>query len=64
MASILTFSPRKSTKSKAAAPDGRPATVIIFPGVRYERLGANSEAVKWSPVDWRVWQKPNPLPAT
>lgn len=63
MGSILAFSPRKSAKAKPAA-DGKPATVIIFPGVRYERLGSSSEAVKWSPVDWRVWQKPNPLPAT
>ena len=63
MASILAFSPRKSTRAKAAG-DGAPATVIIFPGVRYERLGTSSEAVKWSPVDWKIWQKPNPLPAT
>jgi hypothetical protein len=64
MGTILAFSPRKSPRAKAAA-DRVPATVIIFPGVRYERLGASGgEAAKWPAVDWRVWQKPNPLPAT
>jgi hypothetical protein len=61
MASILAFSPRKSA-GKASA-DKTPATVIIFPGVRYERIDAVIEEARWNEIDWRVWQRPRPLPA-
>jgi hypothetical protein len=63
MGSILAFRPRKSDKPRSPG-NNAPATVIIFPGVRYEQLGSLGEAMKWSPVDWRVWQRPNPVPVT
>ena len=62
MGSILDFRPRK-IKQTSRREASAAATVIIFPGVRYERYGTAPEPEKWSPVDWRVWQKPNQMPA-
>ncbi|MDN2568459.1 hypothetical protein N1F89_19715 [Aquibium sp. A9E412] len=37
MATILSFTPRRRPRPAASRPSGKPATVVIFPGVRYER---------------------------
>ena len=63
MGSILAFRPRKSARTSSSE-KGAPATVIIFPGVRYEQLGAVGDAMKWTPVDWRVRQRPTSVPVT
>jgi hypothetical protein len=63
MGSILAFRPRKSAKAGNSG-RGTQAMVIIFPGVRYEQLGAVGDAMKWTPVDWRAWQRPTPVPVS
>jgi hypothetical protein len=37
MGSILSFVPRKAATNHHKHPRGTPASIIIFPGVRYER---------------------------
>lgn len=37
MGSILSFVPRKAATGQSRQPAGSAASVIIFPGVRYER---------------------------
>ncbi len=41
MASILSFKPRIYDDRKPAKPPGEVASVIIFPGVRYEKIKPN-----------------------
>jgi hypothetical protein len=38
MGELVTFTPRAPAKTVAGRP-GLPATIVIFPGVRYERAG-------------------------
>lgn len=59
MGNILAFRPRKSSAAKAPKRSASPATVIIFPGVRYERVEGGK---KWSPITW-IGQ-PRPVPTT
>jgi hypothetical protein len=42
MASIHSFMPRPATGERRPRPVGQTATIIIFPGVRYERPGGPS----------------------
>jgi hypothetical protein len=42
MGSIVSFVQKKAGASRPGRVAGAPATVIIFPGVRYERQGAPS----------------------
>jgi hypothetical protein len=41
MAMVLPFVPRNSASGKRPATSGKLAPVIIFPGVRYERIKAD-----------------------
>ncbi len=58
MGTILAFRPRKSSGAKAPKHGASPATIIIFPGVRYERLSVEGSA-KWAPPS-RMLQQPLP----
>ncbi len=64
MGIILAFRPRKSAKTTSNSGRVTQAMVIIFPGVRYEQLGTAGDAMKWTPVDWRAWQRPRPVPVS
>lgn len=37
MGSVLVFSRKNVATGRKQAGDGKPATIVIFPGVRYER---------------------------
>ncbi len=63
MGNILAFRPRKAAGGKTRK-QGAPATVIIFPGVRYERAPDTASAQKWSPATWMAQFQPQPLPTT
>lgn len=39
MGELVTFTPRAPAKAAAGRRPGLPATIVIFPGVRYERAG-------------------------
>jgi hypothetical protein len=45
MANILEFKPPAGGKAERRKPD-RPAEIIIFPGVRYERMGGDQPKAK------------------
>jgi hypothetical protein len=60
MGNILAFRPRKPSSARAPKRNPSPATIIIFPGVRYERLTAEGSA-KWAPSSW-MGQLQQPLP--
>jgi hypothetical protein len=62
MASILAFTPREAARTPKAGDDNRPATVIIFPGVRYERTATTTspKTPKWLPPGWMAPFQPLP----
>jgi hypothetical protein len=60
MGNVLAFRPRKS--SGVRAPRRGSATIIIFPGVRYERQPSADINTKWSPVNWIGHLQPRPRP--
>jgi hypothetical protein len=62
MGNILAFRPRKQNGAAAPKKHKASATVIIFPGVRYERMAGES-AAKWSPVTW-IGHLQRPLPTS
>lgn len=63
MGSILAFRPRKAA-GKTPKQNASPATIIIFPGVRYERVPAADGNNKWSPVTWLGQFNSRPVPTT
>ena len=61
MGMLLSFSPTKSAKSRPKPSSGTTASIIIFPGIRYERqnaierigqIMAKSELPKPGPVQY------------
>ena len=64
MGNILAFRPRKSSGGRTPKKGTSSATVIIFPGVRYERRADTDGGAKWSPVTWIAQFQPQPLPTT
>jgi len=62
MGSILSFVPRKAASRPAGQPAQMPASIIIFPGVRYERRVAAeaTEVVKAIGSGGPDPQKPRP----
>lgn len=64
MGNILAFRPRKPSGGKTTKKGSSSATVIIFPGVRYERRADAEAGVKWSAVNWMAQFQPQPLPTT
>jgi hypothetical protein len=63
MGQILFFEPQRIARRRAATTDrGSPSTaaIIIFPGVRYERLGEVAPRAK---ADARVSDRPRPRPS-
>ena len=44
MGMLLSFVPRNPAQGQQRAPIGEPAPVIIFPGVRYERVNGDQRA--------------------
>lgn len=64
MGNILAFRPRKSSGGRTPKKGASSATVIIFPGVRYERRADADNGAKWSPVSWMAQFQPQPLPTT
>lgn len=44
MGSILSFRPIPSDERRETMPPGAPAAVVIFPGVRYERIAQDEDA--------------------
>jgi hypothetical protein len=64
MGNILAFRPRKPSGGKTTKQGSSPATVIIFPGVRYERTAELDAGAKWSPVNWIAQFQPQPLPTS
>ncbi|MEQ1950738.1 hypothetical protein [Mesorhizobium sp. CN2-181] len=63
MGNVLAFRPRKSSGGKTRE-KGASATVIIFPGVRYERAPEAASGQKWSPAAWIAQLQPQPLPTS
>lgn len=47
MADIITFRPLRKAAGSHKASGGTAATIIIFPGVRYERPALAEAGVKW-----------------
>ena len=62
MGNILAFRPRRPSGGQTPKKGGQSATVIIFPGVRYERRADAEGGAKWSPVTWIGQFQPQPLP--
>lgn len=47
MTNLLTFTPRRPQPSDEPRPEGATATIVFFPGVRYERVEARpADAVR------------------
>jgi hypothetical protein len=44
MGTILSFVPRKAAKARPEASYGATASIIIFPGVRYERMNVSDDS--------------------
>jgi len=49
MAEIIPLEHRRRRTAAAAAPTGRPAAIVIFPGVRYEKRRDEPSAAPASP---------------
>lgn len=52
MSSIVDFRPRIPAASTKPKHNDAPATIIIFPGVRYERQVSAETIEKWSAAAW------------
>lgn len=64
MNSILTFRPRKAAAISSPKPSGAPATIIIFPGVRYERQVSSETIAGWAASPWLAKAPAQPLLTT
>ncbi len=62
MADILSFKAPQKARRDERTGEKRPATVIIFPGVRYERLGQQEGGSKWLSPGWMAPFAPQTLP--
>lgn len=60
MGSVLSFSPRNAASSQKPAAIGMTASVIIFPGVRYEHSGPAGQAVAIAGASDNFQEKPAP----
>jgi len=60
MSSIIAFRPRRTPASKQKPNGAGDASVIIFPGVRYERPAQSDAAAKWIQPAFLAPYKPRP----
>ncbi len=60
MGSVLSFSPRNVASSHKPAATGVTASVIIFPGIRYEHSGTAGQAAVTSGASDKLQEKPAP----
>ncbi len=64
MNSILTFRPRKAAADPSPKRGGAPATIIIFPGVRYERQFSSETVAGLASSPWLAKAPSQPLLTT
>lgn len=64
MSSIVNFRPRLKAAGASSRSNDAPATIIIFPGVRYERLVSPEAIEKLSATAWMAKAQTSPALTT
>ncbi len=62
MGSVVSFSPRSAAVTRNPLPADATGSVVIFPGIRYERAGSISPAEVESQDDGANTRRDNPAP--